>query len=290
MIDLMVSGMLTGLKVYKGVKEKKEIVDKLIKLEAEQAQLFDMFTNEIKAIQEGPFYVGLTYLEQAMDDHRSQKDSKKMVASALKEFIKAYGVQRAKFTKTAFDVHFTGFIQSYISITWLMLDSPQDAKNWIEKSIVSLQEGQRLFKDDISNLKVEISEIELEEDQHNRKLNDSVVYAGLDFFFGNASLAEKKRKLPEYHALVNRYSKAQSESHKYMLEMQELHKQIDIELLNYEESKNEATNKVKNLFGTVTGLANSADNKVTKETSVLEIPLAAEKTNRIQGMFNKFKK
>jgi len=207
-----------------------------------------------------------------------------MVASALKEFIKAYGVQRAKFTKTAFDVHFTGFIQSYISITWLMLDSPQDAKNWIEKSIVSLQEGQRLFKDDISNLKMEISEIELEEDQHNRKLNDSVVYAGLDFFFGNASLAEKKRKL------VNRYSKAQSESHKYMLEMQELHKQIDIELLNYEESKNEATNKVKNLFGTVTGLANSTDNKVAKETSVLEIPLAAEKTNRIQGMFNRFKK
>ncbi len=92
-----------------------------------------------------------------------------------------------------------------------MLDSLQDAKNWIEKSIVSLQEGQRLFKDDISNLKAEILEVELEEDQHNRKLNDSIVYAGLHFFFGNASLAEKKRKLPEYHALVNRYSKAQSE-------------------------------------------------------------------------------
>ncbi|WP_208796373.1 hypothetical protein [Exiguobacterium acetylicum] len=72
--------------------------------------------------------------------------------------------------------------------------------------------------------------------------------------------------------------------------MQELHKQIEIELLNYEESKNEATNKVKNLFGTVTRLSSSADNKVTKETAVLNRPRSDEKTNRIQGVFNKFKK
>ncbi|WP_214893917.1 hypothetical protein [Exiguobacterium sp. H66] len=290
MIDFVFSGTLKAFKVYNGVQQKKEMASKLIELEAAQTRLFDMFTNEIKAIQEGPFYVGLTYLEQANDDHRSPRESKKMVKNALQEFIKAYGVQRAKFRKTAFDVHFTGFIQSYISITWLMIDSPKDAKNWIEKSIVSLQEGQRLFKDDISNLKAEILEIQLEEDQHNRKLNDSVVYAGLDFFFGNASLAEKKRKLPEYNALVDRYSKAQSESHKYMLEMEELHKGIDIELLKYEESKGEAASKVKGLFGTVTGIAGSANNKMTEETSVLEIPLSVEKTNRIQGVFNKFKK
>jgi len=285
MIEVLITGTLKAFSVYQGVKQKKETVNKLIDLEAEQARLFDMFENEIKAIQEGPFYVGLTYLEQSVDDHRSPKDSKKMLKNAFQEFIKAYGVQRAKFRKTAFDIHFTGFIQSYISITWLMLDSPKDAKNWIEKSIVSLQEGQRLFADDISNLTTEISGILLEEDTYNRKLNDSIVYAGLDFFFGNTTLEEKKQKLPEYNALVARYSKAQSESYKYMIEMTELNKQIEVELLTYEESKNEATNKMKGLIGSVSGLVNSSNDETIKE-----LPVKIEKTNRMVGVFNKFKK
>ena len=285
MIEVLISRTMKAFSVYQGVKQKKEIVNKLIDLETEQARLFDMFENEIKAIQEGPFYVGLTYLEQSVDDHRSPKDSKKMLKHALQEFIKAYGVQRAKFRKTAFDIHFTGFIQSYISITWLMLDSPKDAKNWIEKSIVSLQEGQRLFTNDISNLTTEISGILLEEDTYNRKLNDSIVYAGLDFFFGNVTLEEKKRKLPEYNALVARYSKAQSESCKYMIEMTELNKQIEIELLTYEESKNEATNKVKGLIGSVSGLVN-----LSNEETIKEAPVKIEKTSRVAGVFNKFKK
>ncbi|WP_426272662.1 hypothetical protein [Exiguobacterium sp. R-17] len=58
MIEVLISGTMKAFSVYQGVKQKKEIVNKLIDLETEQARLFDMFENEIKAIQEGPFYGG----------------------------------------------------------------------------------------------------------------------------------------------------------------------------------------------------------------------------------------
>ena len=112
-----------------------------------------------------------------------------MVASALRRIYQSLWCK-----KTVFDVHFTLFIQFYVSISWLMLDSLKDAKNWIEKSIVSLQEGQSLFADDISNLTTEISGILLEEDTYNRKLNDSIVYAGLDFFLWKCGFRRKKAK------------------------------------------------------------------------------------------------
>ncbi|MFC7685774.1 hypothetical protein [Ureibacillus sp. GCM10028918] len=284
MIDFVFSGAMSAIKTYNGVQDKKEIVNKLIKLEAEQTRLFDMFANEIKAIQDGPFYVGLTYLEEAREDHRDAKDSKRMLKDALQEFIKAYGIQRAKIRKTAFDIHFMGFVQSYISITWLMLDSPKDAQNWIEKSIVALQEGQRLFKNDLANLNQEISAIQIESNRYDRKVNDSMIHAGLDFFFGNESLEMKKRKIPEYRNLVSRYSRAQTESNKYMLEMQDLQKQIKIETLKYEESKSEITSRITGIIGTITDSPKSFSEKLSKDAILSNLNSDSPK-----GLINRFK-
>lgn len=270
--------------MYKGSVEKKEIVNKLISLEQEQAKLFDMFANEIKAIQEGPFYTGLTYLEEAAAEHRTKKEELTMLKSASEQFIKAYGIQRAKLRKTAFDVHFIGFIQSYISITWLMLDSPKDALNWMEKSVESLQKGQELFEKDIIGLNQEIRSIESQSAAYNRKLSDSYVAAGFDFFFGNATLEEKKRQLPKYRGLVTRYSTAKKESAAYLLEMKELKVQINTEVEAYENAKNQVQNKVTGLLTSATQLQNEKINKT------LEALPVAEKVNNIKGVFGKFKK
>lgn len=70
-----------------------------------------------------------------------------------------------------------------------------------------------------------------------------------------------------------------------MIEMTELNKQIEIELLTYEESKNEATNKMKGLIGSVSGLVN-----LSNEETIKEVPVKIEKTSRAAGVFNKFKK
>lgn len=95
-MEFLMAGALKAASMYTESKNKVEIVNKLLTLEKEQAKLFDMFEQELKAIQQGPFYVGLTYLEEANEPHRSKKDSLKMQKDALSEFMKVYGVQRAK--------------------------------------------------------------------------------------------------------------------------------------------------------------------------------------------------
>ena len=283
-MSLLISAALTSFKIYKGSVEKKEIVDKLISLEQEQAKLFDMFANEIKAIQEGPFYTGLTYLEEAAAGHRSKKEELMMLKSASEQFIKAYGIQRAKLKKTAFDVHFIGFIQSYICITWLMLDSPKDALNWMEKSVESLQKGQELFTQDIAGLYREIRSIESESAAYNRAVSDSFIMSGFDFFFGNTSLEEKKRQLPKYRNLVSRYSVAKEESASYLQEMTDLKVKIHTEVDSYEEAKNQLQNKVTGLLTSATQLPNETINKTLDA-----LPVAA-KVNDIKGVFSRFKK
>jgi len=299
MIELVLGGTKIIMPVINIIKNREEknkeirfrndVIDKLVNLESEQTKMFNMFEDEIRAIQEGPFYIGLTYLEHSRDDHRSLVDSEEMLKNALKEFIKAFGIQRAKTKNTAFDVHFKGFLQSYISITWLLLESPNDAKTWIDKSISSLQEGQKLFQHDIANLRREILAIQSEDNEHNRMMNDSIIYAGLDFFYGNDSLVAKKQYIPQYTALVEQYSFAQSESYKYLNEMYELSKQIEQELLKLkiQKSKEEVTSKVKELLDDVTKITNFKKN----EKSIKEEPISVvEKNERIKGLFNKFKK
>ena len=299
MIELILGGthiIMPVVKIMRNNNDKKkekffrdEVINKLVKLESEQTRMFNMFADEIRAIQDGPFYTGLTYLEHARNEHRSLDDSEEMLKNALKEFINAFGIQRAKTKNTAFDVHFQGFLQSYISITWLLLGSPNDAKIWIDKSISSLQEGQKLFHNDITNLKREILAIQSEDHEHNRMMNESIMYAGLDFFFGDNSLAIKKQYIPQYSALVEQYSYAQSESCKYLNEMYELSKQVEQELLKLkiEKSKEEVAGKVKGLIGDVTKIANFKKNEklpAEEPTSILE------KNQHIKGLFNKFKK
>ena len=282
-MDFLISGILTAGRLYTGSLEKKEMVNKLISLEREQAKLFDMFANEIKAIQEGPFYTGLTYLEEAAEEHRTKKDEMKMVKSALEQFIKAYGIQRAKLKKTAFDIHFIGFIQSYISITWLMLNSPKDALNWMEKSIVSLQKGQKLFANDIEGLNQEIRAIELEGRAYDRKVSESYVAAGLDFFFGNKSLEGKKQQLPKYRNLVSRYSLAKKESKSYLEEMVILKSKIEEEIDSYQGAKNQLEDKITSLITTTI--------RVPKESfkKTLEVLPNDSKDYNIKSVFNKIK-
>jgi len=294
MSDIFSQGARSALALYKGVesikekKQREEMLDRLINLEGGQTKLFNTFEKEIKTIQEGPFYIGLTYLERSKDDHRNLEESEEMLRNALKEFIKAYGVQRAKTEIKAFDSYFKGFIQSYISITWLMLESPNDAKIWIDKSMVSLQEAQTLFRHEIAVFKREILDFQSENNEHDRKMNDSIIYAGLDFVFGNESLDINKKKVNDHTVSINHYSKAQSESYKFMNEMKELSKQIEHDLLTikHRESKEEIKSTVKGVLDKVPKMNKIPIERKTKNESISSV----EKRNHIKSVLNKFKK
>lgn len=153
MIELIISATLNGAKISSSSITGGKILKELLKLEKEQENIFSTLKEETRIIQQSSFYAGLIYLEEASEVHRDSENQKELIKAALYEFLRAYGVQQAKTEKTTFDMNFSGFVQSYIGITYLLLNLQKDALKWIDRSLATLGNTHRLLKKDIIDLK-----------------------------------------------------------------------------------------------------------------------------------------
>ena len=50
----------------KGTKDRQELMSKMLVLEQQHNEMFNMFVNEIQALQDRPFHIGLTYFKERM--------------------------------------------------------------------------------------------------------------------------------------------------------------------------------------------------------------------------------
>lgn len=260
-------------------KRHTELVSKMQLLEKQQYEMFDMFVNEIQALQHGPFHVGITYLDDARKEHRTFLERNSLLKKAKDEFIRARGNLQGKRTRTAFDDYFIGFIESYISITWLMLEKPYDAEEWMEKSVRVLAEAQLRFDTEITILRNEIRSIEFETERYEKSLNDSIFDSILDFFFGDVSIAEKRRRLPECKRLVDQYQVSIKQTNVYKNEMSQLLEEIRGDIEEKNRKNVEGQKKIELLKGQVldvVDLVNVAKNEpkisLLKKASTLRFP------------------
>lgn len=61
---------------------------------------------------------------------------------------------------------------------------------------------------------------------YRKKIRESFIAAGLDFFFGNSTLEGKKRRLPEYRKFIEQYRTSSIKTEEQRVEITSIFEQI----------------------------------------------------------------
>lgn len=250
-------------------KNRQAVIGQLVSVERKQVELFDMFEDAVSALQEGPFHAGLVYVEEAAMAHKSKKQERELLEKALHTFVEAYGIQRAKKKPSPLDVYFSGYIQSYIGITYLLIKSPIDAYNWLTKSTETLNASQKLLKSDIREINIALNAL-IKSQQDETMLDKIAVFMGI------ADENVELKEIPKYKEQVARYVKAQVESEAYLTAMEQLRDKVKQDL----DSKGQLQqlgDKVNNLL-------------LTTKNKSAEVLAIEEPSKKVKSFFSNSKK
>ncbi|MFJ8235033.1 hypothetical protein ACIQ34_04705 [Ureibacillus sp. NPDC094379] len=218
-------------------KDQNQLINKMNTLEENQVSIYQLFENEIKALQQGPFETGMLYLQDAKKEHRTEKDAEQLIEQARKEFMSSCGILKGKKDMLPIDLHYLGVTQSYVAMCWLMLNKPLDAQDYIEDSIKTLNDAEIKFREENQVISNVISSIEQSEYNYLDLLKKGEIKTIWNRYTEADGYNEQKKKLPRYRSKLENYRKALGETSTYKAEMIEIRGQILENVQKLETSK-----------------------------------------------------
>lgn len=218
-------------------KDQNRLMNQMGALEETQTNMYQLFENEIKALQQGPFEAGMIYLVDAKKEYRTAKETNGLIEQAKKEFISSCGILKAKQEKTPIDLYSLGVTQSYIAMSWLMLNKPYDAKDYMADAVKTLSEAEISFRNEIHAISKIIMALQANQGTFLDLLADGQVLKAWERFSEKDGYEQQRRKLPGYNQKLRKYRQSLDELTNYKNEMIEFKRQIDHHIEENEKKK-----------------------------------------------------
>jgi hypothetical protein len=112
------------------------ILGQLLTVQQQQTKLLKSIQRDVKAVVEGPYYAGMTHLEDALREHRTLEQRLSFITKARNRFVDALGNQQQNP-----DPIYRAIIEREIGICWLLSGSLIDAKVHLERSLASANQA-----------------------------------------------------------------------------------------------------------------------------------------------------
>lgn len=112
------------------------ILGQLLTVQQQQTKLLKSIQRDVKALVNGPYYEGMTHLEDALREHRTREERLSLITKARDSFVKALGNQQQNP-----DPIYRAIIEREIGICWLLSGSLIDAKVYLERSLASANQA-----------------------------------------------------------------------------------------------------------------------------------------------------
>ncbi|SOC13450.1 hypothetical protein SAMN05880501_107191 [Ureibacillus xyleni] len=218
-------------------KSQNRMMNQMSTIEESQTNMYQLFENEIKALQQGPFEAGMIYLEDAKKEHRSAKETNQLIEQAKKEFISSCGILKAKQEKAPIDLYSLGVTQSYIAMSWLMLNKPYDAKDYMADAVKTLSDAEISFRNEIQAISKIIPALQHSQGSFVNLLMDGQIKKAWERFSESDGYEQQRKKLPSYTQKLGKYRQSLNELTSYKNEMVELKLQIDNNIEENEKKK-----------------------------------------------------
>nr|WP_309098567.1 hypothetical protein [Fredinandcohnia onubensis] len=161
----MYSELLTAISLAVKLSQNQinqHLLNELLVVEKRQADKLASIHQSIETLQIGPFYSGMTFLQDAKKEHRTDKERYELIQQAKQHFISSLGMYEAKSTKDYKDLFILGYIQSYVGLSWALLGGTIDSEDWLTLSKKSLDDSLDQQKEIIDKLDQQIKSIHSE--------------------------------------------------------------------------------------------------------------------------------